>query len=793
MKKVDFSQNWLFYKEGSERKHIHVPHDAMQYEKRAADNPSGAAGAFFTGGVYYYEKKIENVSALLNKHLEIVFEGVYKDAEVYLDGELLAEHAYGYTPFSVVLDGKLDEAKENILLVKVNNQDMPNSRWYTGSGIYRPVSMYVSEKEHIALYGVKIKTVSIHPPKIKVSVEHNGEEIEIAVRDGENILAVSGENNEEIELPSAQLWDENNPYLYDCHVKLKKNGSIVDEARERFGIRTISWDAKGFYINGKNTLLRGACVHHDNGILGARSYAVSEERRVRILKEAGYNAIRSSHNPASEDMIRACDKYGIYMMDETWDVWYKAKNAYDYSKDFLENYQEDVRAMVGRDYNHPSVVMYSIANEVSEPAQTKGLELAKEIIDLIHKLDDMRPVTGGMNLMIMSRSADGNDIYQEGGGRNEDDSKKASEMNSLMFNIMTSMIGSGMNKAANSKKADQITTPVLDALDIAGYNYASGRYPKEGKKHPNRIIFGSETFPGDIAKNWAMVKRYPYLIGDFMWTGWDYLGEAGSGAWAYTADAKGFEKPYPWLLADMGAIDILGNPTGELYLAQAAWGKLKTPVIAVRPVNHPNAKLLKSAWRGSNAYHSWAWKDCEGNPAVIEVYGNGNKAELFLNGKSIGKKRLKEGRAIFKTKYASGNIQARIYDESGKMTGEDKLCSAGRNLQMKLVRETDAAVVREPVYIDLSICDEKGIVESNCDKKIKVKVEGGKLLAFGSANPRTEENYLSGEFITYYGKAQIIVLGESAGEIKVIAEGDDLKTESIYIPVKEEGRLEREK
>lgn len=787
MQKIDFSRNWIFYKENSAKERINVPHDAMQYEKRRAENPSGAAGAFFAGGIYYYEKKIEKAAALSDKHAEIVFEGIYKNAEVYLNGELLAAHAYGYTPFSVTLDGRLDETKENMLVVKVDNQDMPNSRWYTGSGIYRPVYLYVSGKEHIALHGVRIKTVSVNPPKIKVSVGHNGEEVEIAVRDGENILEVSGENGAEMELPFAKLWDEDNPYLYDCHVKLKKNGSIVDESSEKFGIRTISWDTKGFYINGRSTLLRGACVHHDNGILGARSFAASEERRVRILKEAGYNAIRSSHNPASEDMLRACDKYGIYVMDETWDVWYKAKNAYDYSRDFLENYQEDIRAMVRRDYNHPSVVMYSISNEVSEPAQPKGLKLAKDLIASIHKMDDTRPVTGGMNLMIMSRSADGDDIYKEGGGRNKEDDKKAAGMNSLMFNIMTSMIGSGMNKAANSKKADRITSPVLDALDIAGYNYASGRYPKEGKKHPGRIIFGSETFPGDIAKNWRMVKKYPYLIGDFMWTGWDYLGEAGAGAWAYTSDAKGFEKPYPWILADIGAIDILGNPTGELYLAQAAWGKLAKPVIAVRPVNHPGAKALKSAWRASNAYHSWAWRNCEGNQAVIEVYGNGSKAELFLNGKSLGKKRIKEGRAIYKTRYASGKIQANIYDATGKITGEDILYSAGSHLRMKMEAETDA-IAGEPVYIDLSICDDKGIVERNYDKKIRIKVEGGNLLAFGSADPRTEESYVSGEFTTYYGKAQIIVLRENAGEIKVTAECSDLESESIYVSVKEEGR-----
>lgn len=784
MEKMDFSQNWLFYKKGSEKRHIHVPHDAMQYEQRASDNPSGAAGAFYAGGVYYYEKKIENVSALINKHVEILFEGIYKDAKVYLNGELLAVHAYGYTPFSVVLDGKLDEKKDNTIVVEVNNHEMPNSRWYTGSGIYRPVSLYVSEKEHISLHGVRIKTLSIQPPKIMVAVDHNGEEVEIAIKDGEKLLAVSKENKGEIELPSAKFWDEDHPYLYDCYVKIKKNGNVVDETVERFGIRLISWDTKGFYINGKSALLRGACVHHDNGILGARSYEASEERRVRILKEAGYNAIRSSHNPASEAMLRACDKYGVYVMDETWDVWYKAKNAYDYSRDFMEHYQDDIRTMIDRDYNHPSVVMYSISNEVSEPAQPQGLELAKKMIEMFHEVDDSRPVTGGMNLMIMSRSSAGNDIYQEGGGRKEDNEKKAAGMNSLMFNIMTSMIGSGMNKAANSKKADRVTSPVLDALDIAGYNYASGRYPKEGKEHPNRIIFGSETFPGDIVKNWEMVKKYPYLIGDFMWTGWDYLGEAGAGAWAYTDDAKGFEKPYPWLLADIGAIDILGDPTGELYLAQAAWGQLESPVIAVQPVNHPGVRILKSAWRASNGYHSWAWSGCEGNQAVVEIYGNGHLAELVLNGKVIGKKRIKNGRAVFKTKYIPGTVQANMYDVSGKLLGKDELSSTSGGLQMKLIPEVEAPAAGQPVYINLSICDKNGTIERNSDQKVTIKVEGGNLLAFGSANPRTEESYISGEFTTYYGKAQVVVLRETAGEMKVTAMCSDLKPVSVVVSVK---------
>ena len=787
MKRIDFNKGWTFYKENTDtRLTVDLPHDAMQYETRSANEPSGAAGAFFAGGIYRYEKKIEDVSALLDKHVEIVFEGVYKDAQVYLNGELLTTHAYGYTAFSAVLDGKLDEKKENLLSVRVDNEKTPNSRWYTGSGIYRPVSLYVSEKEHISLHGIRVKTCSIDPPRIQVCVAHNGDAVEIEIRDGGKVIAASQENNGEISLPDAKLWDEDGPNLYECRVTLKKGGKTVDEASEMFGIRIIRWDSSGLYINGKNTLLRGTCVHHDNGILGARSYELSEERRVRKLKEAGYNAIRSAHNPASEAMVRACDKYGMYLMDELWDVWYRAKNAYDYSRQFEKYYKDDIQAMVEKDYNHPSVILYSISNEVSEPAQPKGVELARELVSLLHQADDTRPVTGGMNLMIISRSVEGNDIYQEGGGRDESQDKKAAGMNSMMFNIMTSMIGSSMNKAANSKKADAATTPVLDALDIAGYNYASGRYPNEGKLHPGRVIFGSETFPGDIMKNWKMVEAYPYLVGDFMWTGWDYLGEAGAGAWAYTDDAKGFEKPYPWLLAQSGAIDILGDPTGELYLAQTAWKKLPGAKIAVRPVNHPGKRVIKSAWRSSNGLNSWSWKGCNGNQAVVEVYGNGTKAELLVNGKSLGRKRIKNGLALFKTRYVPGTIQARVYDAAGAIVGEDKLCSAQGKLHIGMKPETETGITGQPVYIELGICDSHGTVDRNSDQKIKVSVEGGRLLAFGSADPRTEESYVSGEFTTYYGKAQIIVLRETAGNIRVTAECKALGKQTIEVSVKDD-------
>ncbi len=745
MIRYNFNDNWT-----CNGKNVILPHDAMIFGERKADAPGGAAVGFFPGGRYTYEKKFNLPADWAGKTVKFQFEGVYKNAQVSVNGKALGGAAYGYIPFWIDC-GILNEG-ENTITVTCENENQPDSRWYPGAGIYRPVWAWVGDG--LTSEDVRIKTVSINPAVISVTAK--GSPMQAEILDGEKVVA-SGCG--EITVPNAKLWCEENPHLYTCRVA---------DQEIKFGIREIKWSNQGLFINGKETKLRGGCVHHDSGILGAVTYEESEWRRVRKLKEAGYNAIRSSHNPCSRAMLDACDHYGIYMMDETWDMWYSHKNRYDYATAFSDNWETDVEAMVARDYNHPCVIMYSIANEVSEPAKDKGVELAKKIVSKFHSLDNTRPVTGGFNLMIISRSAGGKAIYDEdGGGRDTSSEQKTQGMNSLMFNIITSMVGTGMNKGANSAKADAIVSPVLDSLDIAGYNYASGRYPLEGKAHPDRVIFGSETFPQDIYKNWEMVKKYPYLIGDFMWTAWDYLGEAGGGAWAYTPDGKGFQKPYPWILADMGAIDILGNPNGELYWAQAVWGLLESPKIAVQPVNHPGVRPAKSTWRGTNAIPSWSWKDCEGNKAVIEVYFDCAKMELLLNGKSLGKKAVKGCRAVFKAKYTPGKLEAVAYDASGKELARNTLETV-KSADVQIQPEKAEAKLGEIIYVPICIGDGK-IVESNADKKLTVTVENGELLAFGSANPRTEEVYHSGTFTTYYGHALAIVRATQTGALTVKA------------------------
>jgi len=817
MQQIDFNHGWTFYKEGGTARDINLPHDAMIEEQRSADSSGGNAYGYFPGGVYIYEKRFTLPEALAGGHIVLQFEGVYKDSTVTINGKRAGGKPYGYIPFFVETDGLLNDG-ENIIRVVADNAHLPASRWYTGAGIYRPVWLWAGGRSYIEPEGIKITTLSVNPAKIKVNIAHNGGSMTFVIR-YKGVIVVEGAGDEAIiDIPDARLWSDETPELYECTATLTENGEIADEASATFGIRMVEWSNEGLFINGRETLLRGTCLHHDNGILGARSFAESEERRIRILKESGYNAIRSAHNPASPAMLDACDQYGMYVMDETWDMWYSPKNKFDYAKDFLANYREDIRSMVNRDYNHPCVIMYSIGNEVSEPRDERGIALAREMIDYLRSLDRTRAVTCGINLWILSRAKKGKAIYREDGGLSVDcmrrvrkhprtygtktntlpkhpspkglgdknNGKKLSErpINSTLFNIITSFMGSSMNNASNGKAADAATAPVLQMLDIAGYNYASGRYPLEARRHPDRIVVGTETFVQDIAKNWEMVKKYTYLIGDFMWIAWDYIGEAGIGVWSAAADAKMFFKPYPWLLAGSGAIDILGNPGAEAAYAALVWGKRDTPYIGVRPLNHTGT-LSKSAWRGTNAIASWSWKGCERRKSIVEVYADCARVELQLNGKVIGRKKVKRYKALFNIRYTPGALTAVAYNAEGRELSRHTLASADNMLRITATPELGAVRAEQLAYVNISITGANGVIESNADEKLTVSVTGGSLLAFGSANPRTEERYNGGVFTTYYGRAQAIVSSDHPGVMVIMVKSASLPPVSAQIVVEE--------
>ncbi len=761
-----FNTNWTV-----NGKPVTLPHDAQITEKRGPKVSDGGHG-YFPGGIYTYEKTFFAPEEWAEKTILVEFEGVYRNAEIRLNGEKIFFHAYGYTGFYVELTG-LTYGKDNTITVIADNSKLPNSRWYTGAGIYRPVWLHICEKDGLRPGSVKLSTVTYDPAVVRVQSP-------IPVQ--AQIDGIRGEGTDfELTIPEARLWSDEEPNLYDVQITAGTEELVIP-----FGIRKIEWSSQGLFINGKETLLRGACVHHDNGIVGAASFPESEERRVRILKENGFNAIRSSHNPASTAMVEACDRLGMYLMDETFDMWYNRKTANDYGLDWADHWQGDIAAMINRDFNHPSVILYSIGNEVGEPAEAKGLEAAKAQIDFCHALDSSRPVTCGVNLMILTRAAKGNAMYKDGelsaGGKQTEQKEESGKTKnaSLIFNIMTSFIGSGMNKGANSKKADAIISPFLDLLDIAGYNYGSGRYPLEAKAHPDRVIFGSETFPQEIGKNWAMVKQFPYLVGDFMWTGWDYLGEAGIGAWSYTGGMP-FNRPYPWILGGAGVIDILGNPDGSCKYAQTVFGQAEGPQIAVRPVNHPGVRPSRSAWRGTNAMLSWSWNGCDGNQAVVEVYAQADSVELKLNGKSLGRRKIKDSQAKFKIRYAPGTLTAIAYDAGGREIGQNQLASATGSFRLVAHPEKETVRPGEILYVPIAVEGENGVVESNADRTVTVCAEGGELLAFGSANPCTKEEYHTGTFTTYYGRALAIV---RAGQEKVVLTVRDGETDTtVEIPV----------
>lgn len=469
---------------------------------------------------------------------------MYPSAKVVVNGEEMGGSNYGYNRFRVNLTN-LEYGKKNEIQVLVDDEKHPNSRWYGGAGIYRPVWLVAVSKEHIVVDGVRITTKSINPAIIEISCEigvSNPDNCTIIqeIYYGQEKVAEGQGLNCEIVMEKAKLWSACNPNLYECRTILKVQEDVLDEQRTTFGIRTISWSNQGFFINGELVKLKGGCIHHDHGILGARTYDRSEWRRIKKLKEFGFNAVRSSHNPLSRAALEACDALGMYVMEESFDTWTKTKSPYDHGNHFLDNYEADFKLMVEKDYNHPSVIMYSIGNEVTEPARSEGVELGGQLVDCLKKYDDTRPVTAGINLtVLLLASMDNNPL--EGGG----DALSGNNMDSTAYNKMIMEMGKHMNMAAVTEPADQLATAILDKLDICGYNYATSRYENEPNIHPERIIVGSETYPIELAETWEIVEKNPHVIGDFMWTAWDYLGEVGIGSWTYVQGEGGFEKNYP--------------------------------------------------------------------------------------------------------------------------------------------------------------------------------------------------------------------------------------------------------
>lgn len=776
----DFNEDWLVWSDTNQEKVlVDLPHDAMQTETRSADAGTKGAGAYYPGNVYHYEKTFTVDGNPAEKHITLELEGVYNHSKVFVNDQEAGGYVYGYTGYEVCLDDFL-KAGENTIRIDADNKDVPNSRWYSGAGIYRPLHLRIQDKDAY-IEDVKIITKSINPAVIEVETTHQGGEVSAEIcLDGKQVAAIEGDKKE-VTVPDAKLWNAESPTLYTARVELKKDGKVVETREVEFGIRTLAWNAQqGFLVNGEPTLLKGGCVHHDNGILGAAEYDDAAIRRIEILKSYGFNAIRSAHNPCSEAVLRACDKLGMYVMDELWDTWTEKKNPYDNGNFFLENWDKDVRNFVKKDYNHPSVVMYSIGNEVAEPASAEGLEIEKNIVALLHELDKSRPTTAGMNLMIQMLATMGQNLFQQSEKANETVQKISSEQ----YNEMMSQQGDGMLNAVLAPPIDQICTPGLDLLDIPGYNYGNRRMALDAQLHPDRVIVGSETMPQDLFDNWKLVEQLPTVIGDFMWTSWDYLGEVGIGSWSYVDEgaAPAFTKPFPWKVAGTGALDLIGNPTAEAMLAKSIFSKESDGYITVRPI-FPGKKTVTAMWRGTDGIPSWSWAGYEGEKAIVEVFTNAAKVALYLNDQLIEEKAPEKNCAKFEVTYQPGVLKAVTTTADG-VKKESELRSAEGTVELLLAAEKAAYKVGNLIFVNVSLTDAKQVVFANKDRELKVEVEGAQMLGFGSAAPSTERSFSEGIYPTWFGQAQLVLKAKTAGKVKVTVSGEDVEAKSLTLDVK---------
>lgn len=754
---------------------VHLPHDwgIIDYEIQDSlhegpfykDLPGGESVGYLRDGTAWYRKEFVTPAKIEGKQIILGFDGVQTQMELWVNDMLVGEHAYGYTPFQFDIAPALNGPGENnVIAVKtVNSGD--NSRWYAGAGIYRPVSLSVLQPVAIAPWGLYVTTPDVSADSATVNIEINvSNNREAAVELIAEIQIVSPEHGL-IQITSAKgtvnalseytlaasttinepfLWNTDQPNLYTIELILKADGKAVDSFNTHFGIRSIAYSAEeGFLLNGEELLLKGACMHHDNGLLGAAAFRDADYRRVKRMKGNGYNAIRTSHNPPSESFLDACDAIGMVVMDESFDQWMKPKRPNDYSNYFEKWHIRDVQSMVYRDRNHPSVVMWSIGNEIPERADPDGIELGNELVNAIKEVDDTRPVTQAVC------------AFWDQPGKGWDYSAGAFSM-----------------------------------LDIGGYNYQLMEYETDHLKYPDRIMAGTESFPVQAWENWEMVKRHPYVIGDFVWTGQDYIGESGIGhndLVDRSEKAMGtFLKPWPWYISWCGDIDILGNQKPQSLYRDVLWGESKLEILASSPV--PEGKERRpSLWGWYDERNHWNWEGFEGRPIEVKVYSSYPVVKLELNGEVIGEMEIDsmdKYTALFEVPYAPGELRATGISEGAEMESV-VLQTSGQAGKLALDAEKSeiSADMNALAYMNVRATDQDGLLAPEDDSEVIVKVSGpATLQAAGNADPVQQGSFTDQTFNLYRGKGLVIVRSTGKpGVINVQVGSEGMEPASVSI------------
>jgi len=775
-----FDFDWRFYRgdiengeaidlDASTWRMVNLPHDWSIEDIPGTDSPidSNAIGAIATGytvgGTGWYRKTFFVPSRLKNKHFQIRFDGIYMNADVWLNGQHLGNHPYGYTSFWYDITDKVKFGSENILAVEVKNEGR-NTRWYTGSGIYRHVWLTVLNNIYIEQWGTYITTPEITLSEAKVQVRttmHNGSGVagdyklttilidpkgtEVAKSSVNQSVdaGTSYEFTSDLEVSSPELWSLETPVLYKAISEISavdnsNSKSLLDRIETNFGIRSISFNAQqGFLLNGKPVLIKGGCVHHDNGLLGAAAFDQAEQRRVQLMKASSFNSIRCAHNPPSPAFLDACDREGILVMDESFDMWTEASNPEDYHLYFNEWWQKDLTSMVKRDRNHPSIIYWSIGNEIRGTDTPEGVETGRMQADFVRALDPTRPITSAVNNISPAKD------------------------------------------------------PYFAILDVGGYNYARNRYIEDHKRFPDRIMVATESFPLEAFDYWMAVLDNPWVIGDYVWTGFDYLGEASIG-WMGYWHSSNF---YPWTHAYCGDIDVCGFKRPQSYYRDALWNEQKNISIFVKPpvpsfdmVNPDHADW--SIWHWQDVVADWTWPGYENKPLDIEVYSNCSEVELFLDNKLLGRKansRETEFITSWKIPYQPGKLRA-VGFENKEEVASSILQTAGEPVKIKLTsdRINLKADGQDLVYITVEILDANNIRNPKATNLVRFEIEGqGSIIAVGSSNPFGLESFVQPKRKAYQGRCLVVVrTAREAGSITLTASSDGLQQDQVSFEVK---------
>jgi len=740
---------------------LDLPHDWSIEGRVHPKNPTGGAGGYFSAGIGWYRKTFKAPAGWKDKKIVIYFEGVYMNSEVFINGNSLGVYPYGYSSFAYDLSPYLRLGNENVIAVRVDNSRHVNSRWYSGSGIYRHVWMTVTNPVHVATWGVSITTLDVSPRnaavQIKTRIKNETQSSQSVVVEAQLQNAKSsrvGNSHLRVELTAGSeqevtqvvhvsnplLWTPETPNLYTAQVRVMIGDKIIDDTKNNFGIRSIEFSSvKGFLLNGKTIKINGGCVHHDNGCLGAAAFDRAEERKVELLKGAGFNAVRTSHNPPSESFLNACDKLGLLVMDEAFDCWKIGKNKNDYAGYFGEWWKRDLETMVLRDRNHPSIVMWSIGNEIVERGDPGAVETATMLANAVKRLENTRPVTSAV-------------------------------------------------VAADKEWAK--FDPLFAAHDIAGYNYHLGSAPADHERVPSRIIVHTESYPRDAFVNWKLVQNNQYVIGDFVWTAMDYLGESGIGRWYYSGDVPGehWEHDFfPWHGAYCGDIDLIGWRKPISHYRNLLYNSTEKLYMAVREPNPEPLEIKETWWSVWPTWESWTWPGYENKNMQVEVYSKYPGVRLYLNDKLIGEKSTsleQEFKATFTLPYSAGELKAAGV-EQGKEVESTILRTSRDAAKIKLTadRREILANGQDLSYITVDVTDSDGVLQPNAANRLLFTIEGpGKIAGVSNGDMKDVDSYSSDTRKAWRGRALVVIKSmHSAGDVKLRVTSPGLSENSIAI------------